>query len=229
MKKISILLISLSVLIFASCGDGKKDVKQSDTMFHETPITPTDSAELKSESTETEKKAGEFILNDLLTIESEAALKEKYGAENITQSEEWFAEGTVKLTLSVLYPETEKEVKFTWQDEATLSGISNIAIERKGSVWKTNKGITIGTKLSELEKLNGQAFTFYGFGWDYGGATSFKNGKLESEKMIITFGTLSDKYDEDAYMKLLGDAEFKSDSPEAKAFNPEVIYLALEK
>jgi hypothetical protein len=35
--------------------------------------------------------------------------------------------------------------------------------------WKAAHGITLGTSLVQLERLNRHPFTLAGFGWDYGG------------------------------------------------------------
>src|SRR5262249_33332195 len=48
--------------------------------------------------------------------------------------------------------------------------------------WRTAQGISIGTTLRELEKLNGKPFEMVGWGSDVGGnLTSFQGGRLEEE------------------------------------------------
>lgn len=45
--------------------------------------------------------------------------------------------------------------------------------------WKTPQGVSIGTTLKELEKLNGGPFKLAGFAWDYEGAIiSWEEGKM---------------------------------------------------
>ncbi len=52
-------------------------------------------------------------------------------------------------------------------------------------------GIHVGTRLSELETMNGKSFMVASFGWDYGGnVTSWENGKLAkldcNGKLVLT-------------------------------------------
>ena len=51
----------------------------------------------------------------------------------------------------------------------TTDGKRILFIRIVGRRWKTTRGVSIGTGLAELERINGGAFTFNGFGWDLGG------------------------------------------------------------
>lgn len=53
---------------------------------------------------------------------------------------------------------------------------------RRGACrWQLEDGISVGTRLLDLEGRNGKPFTVFGFGWDYGGnVLSWDGGKLES-------------------------------------------------
>jgi hypothetical protein len=45
--------------------------------------------------------------------------------------------------------------------------------------WKTPQGVSIGTELKEIEKLNARPFKLAGFAWDYEGTiVSWEDGKL---------------------------------------------------
>lgn len=59
-----------------------------------------------------------------------------------------------------------------------------------GSDWKTTDGVTIGLSIEEVQKLNGNPFSLFGFGWDYGGyVTDFENGSFENSLGLRFFPT----------------------------------------
>ncbi|RZJ83115.1 MAG: hypothetical protein EOO64_06710 [Massilia sp.] len=105
-----------------------------------------------------------------------------------------------------------------------------------GSVtqWITNKGIKLGMAIQDVEKLNGRAFSLYGFDWDYGGLSSgWKGGALEEKdgKTFIGIGfgvpeSLTGKQ-EKLYESLLGDQEFLSNNPAMHTLNPTVQNLTI--
>jgi hypothetical protein len=98
------------------------------------------------------------------------------------------------------------------------------------SDWKTSNGITIGTPLADLQKLNGKAFDISGFGWDYGGfVTDWKGGQLNSAVMIRLEPSAPD-----ASAKVSGEGVYSSDNPDMVAAKPvvssmEFRFLANEK
>jgi len=211
------LLISLFAL---SCGNSSEK--------------SGDRAAVKSDTTKTETVSEEktsFILDDLLKISSEAELKTKFGAENVTRREEWFAEGTVSFMQSVIYAETPKEVVFQWEDDSVkFDKLTSVSVYMQNSPWKAANGLHVGMRMTELETMNGKPFTFFGFGWDYAGGCNFEGGKLFNTIYGITLGEVAEnEYENPAYTKLLGDAEFKSDSKEARDYNPAVVELRLRK
>lgn len=175
------------------------------------------------------------ILDDLLTVKNEAELIAAFGKENVLYDTIWGSEGMFTMG-TILFPETEKEVQIIWEDSVNNSGIISLEISamyQEGyiykSYWKTKDGISIGTTLKEIEKINGTAFNFLGVGWDYGGnVTSFQGGKLDSANLGITLdAVLDEKMDEDAYGKISGDVELSSNSSDVAVFTFKVIHLFL--
>jgi len=171
-----------------------------------------------------------FILDELLTINSEADLKKAFGEENVKHSKAYYPEGLGEYENSLLYPGTANVVEFVWQDDTlTFSGLSEIAIYEKGTDWKTTDGITVGTDLKELEKLNQKPFQFGGFGWDYAGWTDWKGGYLSTQHVFITLEA-PENLDLEKYPDFLGDTTLDSDSEASQEVNPVVykVRLSLE-
>jgi hypothetical protein len=95
--------------------------------------------------------------------------------------------------------------------------------------WKTPECVTLGSRLMELEKLNGGPFKLYGFAWDYGGTvSSWEGGKLEAaygKKVILRFD--SESASNPRYLQVSGDREFSSRHPVMRKINPRVNEIVL--
>lgn len=78
------------------------------------------------------------------------------------------AEGQGSYPVTILYPDSNREIQVWWSDE-TRTRPGSIRITKPDSPWHTARGIRIGMTLAELVKLNEGPIGFYGFGWDYGG------------------------------------------------------------
>lgn len=88
-----------------------------------------------------------------------------------------------------IYENTKNEILIKWQDN-TKEKPQSIYISNPETEWKTFEGITIGTTINELIKINGGHFLIWGCGFDYTGfIKSWNNGKLENshnkEKIMI--------------------------------------------
>ena len=71
-----------------------------------------------------------------------------------------------------LFPGTADEIDVAWQN-AERSRVAFVRTTTPGGRWATPRGVRLGTLLSELERLSGAFLTVSGFGWDYGGGTSW--------------------------------------------------------
>lgn len=133
---------------------------------------------------------------------TEEDLKRIYGNQNVISAKELIEEGTKEVTITYIYKGTDDEIKVLWEEGQTLKKPSWVWIRNNGSKWATPEGITIGTSLEDLQKINDDIFVFNGFRWDYGGlVTSLSQGKLSkyNGELQITMGmddysTLPNKY-----------------------------------
>lgn len=231
MKKLPIILTLFSFLVL-SCGaseasDENKDSGKEEKTHDSAKLTT--SQENESEIKTSNAAEDNFSLESLLDINSAADLKNRYPDAEIIEREQWFAEGTVKKILTVLYPDTKKELSFIWIDEEAKKGLSSITVDTKGSPWMTKQGIMIGTTVAELEALNGMPFNFSGFGWDYAGGCNFKGGALDYDELNIILDLKPEDYKKEGYVELLGDRIIETDSPELDNFDPIVVEISLFK
>ncbi|MCF8261196.1 MAG: hypothetical protein K9J12_10505 [Melioribacteraceae bacterium] len=157
------------------------------------------------------KPPNEFIFaDDLLALDSHSQLEKIFGMENLSISEEWFEEGTVKKSQSKIYPNTKNEISITWKEnEKDIKSISFSSIDSK---WKLKNGLFVGMSLEDLEKINDKSISFYGFGWDQGGLIDFNEGVLASQRLQVYLS-----FPEDGWENLMGDRKFQANSKKAES------------
>jgi hypothetical protein len=100
------------------------------------------------------------------------------------------AEDELELDEGMVFPATfvarEKQpesLAIVWTTKAADAHPKQIYMcrgRRRGECkWHTAE-LSVGTKLSDIEKINGKPFSIHGFGWGYGGdVESWDGGKLE--------------------------------------------------
>ena len=168
-----------------------------------------------------------FLLDDLLKFDSEGELKAVFG-KAVMHSRGAYPEGMGEYPNTLLYSGTSNRVEFVWEDTTRCSKLAYIEIYGQRTAWKTKEGITLGTTLKELERLNGKPFTFFGFDWDYSGATSWENGKLATRKIFVYLG-YPPNADMALFEGLVGDKEIRSDSKLAQKANPVVWKINMRR
>jgi hypothetical protein len=155
---------------------------------------------------------------------SEADLRRRYGAAvdeaRIELGEGETAPGTV------LYREDPlRRAEIIWQDTTGRRQPARLILRGDKSRWQVGPGISLGTSLQDLERLNGKPFSLAGFGWDYaGGVIDWKGGALESAldgiRLYLDPGPA--QYESAPYSQVLGDREYLSSLPAMQQLNPRV-------
>jgi hypothetical protein len=163
------------------------------------------------------------------TLES---LKRQFGAANVRQ--EMLSDEVQEYEGTVIYPDTPaRRLAITWGDSGHPSEIDVGSLQQIGTgAWRGPKGITIGTGLLQLERLNGRAFHLAGFAWDYSGTvTSWDGGRLAPLKAGGLERGLDPGLREPTsaqskfYEQVTGDGFFPSSHPAMQALNPRVSYF----
>lgn len=127
----------------------------------------------------------------------------------------------------VLFPNAPRRTAYIYWDNS-LDPKRPAFIRMNGdstgaSDWKTTSGLTIGSTLADVERLNGKPFRLSGFGWDYGGMViDWQGGKLAASALHLTFSPMSGKTAE----RLFGEGEgFLSNEPDVVAADPRVVSM----
>ena len=182
----------------------------------------------------------------------EAALVALFGRENVRTADIDTGEGDSKPGTLIFPDDDTQRVSILWRDPETREHPHSILIYGSASTWKTNKGISLGMTLKELEGINTMPFRLVGFGHDGSGiVTHCGEGILKELGVPVASGTGIDTVGKKVWVSLnpyedkdleakgalmgsvSGDREFSSGHPAMQALNPKIdrmeIYLNVPK
>ena len=164
---------------------------------------------------------------------SESDLKSRYGRKNVQSTKVHLGEGEYEPG-TVIYPnDPTRTIEIIWKDAQRKRFPKRIQISGEKSVWRTRHGISLGTELKELERINGKPFVLAGFNWDYGGTVvSWEGGKLERDfekdgrvvVLRLSYQTDHDELGIDAG-SVKGDRDFPSSNQVMQKINPKVYQI----
>ena len=178
-----------------------------------------------------------FVLAALLTLTAVPAFAEEITCEGIFNKDATLAdfqtsfgkdnvvtglvpgpEG-IEYTATTVYPgDAEREMQIRWWDEENVRFFAGVTLA-KGDTGPG--GVRLGMPIEEVERINGEPFTFFGFFWDYGGAAGFDSGNLGAVPggcfLNLHFTPTADPLPEDVMNAISGEQELRSDQPEVLA------------
>jgi hypothetical protein len=167
-----------------------------------------------------------------ITLEtSEAELRQRHGASSVNSTRIQIGEGETEPG-TVLYPnDSLRRAEVLWQDTSARRRPSRVILRGSRSQWQVPRGISLGTSLQELERLNGRPFTLAGFGWDYAGVvTDWRGGALDTTlagiKLYLDPGPA--QYESAPYSQVLGDRDYSSALPAMQQLNPRVAQIFID-
>lgn len=112
---------------------------------------------------------------------TEAELVQRYGADNVRRDRIALGEGETAPGTVVFPRDASRRLEILWGDTVGHARPSYVAIGGNPTRWLVAPGVTIGTPLTELERLNGGPFTLSGFDFDYAGTVqSWRGGRLDA-------------------------------------------------
>ena len=171
---------------------------------------------------------------------SEARMVELFGARNVTR-ESFEVEPGVALPATVLFAsDASRRALVLWRDPETRTAPESVLIRGERSIWKTDKGIGLGTPLATLRRINGRPLTLTGFGWDLAGTVLDCNGGslvelgrqsregLVGRTLVLRLEPDPTLRDTPAYQQTVGEREFSSDSEAMRSLNPRVYELIID-
>ena len=133
----------------------------------------------------------------------------------------------------VLYPDDpSRRLEVVWRGSPPAPAF--VWICRGGKVpcrWRTAAGVSMGTTLKELERLNGKPFEMLGSGFDGSGlVSSFGDGKLASydHGLRLMLGLRIDGLTGQEADAVTGDRVISSSHPVLQKLNPRVGSMRLD-
>jgi hypothetical protein len=180
------------------------------------------------------------------------SLRQQFGAANVREAElptakpdRGFAYGLENGPAAIVYPESPSRALAVYWGKGETAGHPRVvrvcyedpSIRRaphpeetgRPCQWKTREGITLGTTLAELERLNGRPFTMGDFAWMYGGFVESWNGgrlePLETGSVILELNLIEIPLE--LRKPESGALSLSSDVPAAQALKIRVAALAV--
>ena len=171
---------------------------------------------------------------------SENELVKIFGKQNVKQVQVNVGEGETQPGTVIFPGDPRKRAFILWRDAAARQGPESVRINGKNTLWKTNRGITIGTSLKTLEELNGRAFALAGFAWDYSGTVLHSNGgrlielgaeageDITGRTLLLRLEPTKALQQTGEYKKVSSDARFLSSDIAMQKLNPLVYEMIVE-
>jgi hypothetical protein len=210
-------------VVLAACEPGRRDtVRQassSDSLSHPR------SAASSSDTADAQWRITPDHFGPIGRQSSEADLQRVFGDSAVGRARIELGEGETTPG-TVLFPgDSLRRAEIIWRDTLARRGPARIVLRGSRSLWQISPGVSLGTTLQALERLNGRAFTLAGFGWDYAGViTDWKGGALDSTlagiKLYLDPGPA--QHQSAAYSQVLGDRDYSSALPAMQQLNPAV-------
>ena len=198
------------------------------------PDGPRDSSSPEApppDSTTTHWQLGPTTTGPLSSRSSAADLRSHYGAQNVEPARIELGEGETAPG-TVLYPgDSRRRLEIIWRDAVAQQRPARIILRGPRSQWQVGRGISLGTSLQDLERLNGRPFTLAGFGWDYAGVIiSWNGGSLEKPlagiKLYLDPGPAQNE--SAPYSQVIGDRDYSSSLPAMQQLNPRVAQIFVD-
>lgn len=146
-----------------------------------------------------------------------------YGETNVRLKREG---GVIAL---VLFPDdSTRRIEVAFADTVNLRYPKSVTIRGSESVWHTAEGVTLGTTVDQLQKLNAKPFEFNGFGWDYGGqVVNWHGGAMARDSSIAIRLDALHLFDNKPYRSVMGEKKVSSSNRLARELRPYVGEIAV--
>ena len=156
----------------------------------------------------------------------ESTLIRVFGSANVRRERIQIGEGET-VPGNVLFPaDSARRLEIIWADTIGRRFPKRLILRGDSSRWSVANGISLGTTLEQLEKLNGRPFTLAGFGWDYGGVvTDWRGGNLATplgRSVKLYLSPTPAAQSDPVYPLVLGDKDYASDLPAMRKLKPTV-------
>jgi hypothetical protein len=168
---------------------------------------------------------------------SEAMLGTLFGAENVEPGDIGIGEGFTEPGAVIYGKDPAKRIEVLWRDAARTVADS-VWISGAASDWKTSEGVSLGTALKDIERLNGGPFRLAGFDWDYSGTIidceggqlkvigcTDANGRVQGRLLLLRLSPDVSDATAAEHAQVGGEGPFSSGHPVMQALNPRVYQM----
>ena len=164
---------------------------------------------------------------------SERLLVETFGVENVRREVILQADGR-ELPGTVVFPaDPVRRIEVYWKDPSTRLSPDEVHVLGDKTQWRLIEEITLGTTLTDLERLNDKPFEIAGWGWDYGGSIcNWSGGMLDAllpERLasVVLYSKNFEDLAAGEQKSLHGDSCRTSSLPLIHKLNPTIVYLSI--
>lgn len=161
----------------------------------------------------------------------EAQLVEAYGRGAVQPTRVELGEGESAPGTVLFASDSLRRLEVLWHDTVARAHPARLVLRGRQSRWHLPAGVSLGTRLRELEQRNGRAFMLVGFGWDYGGAiVNWADGALGAKRpgVHLYLDPGPAQYQTPIYHEVLGDRDYSSRTPAMQALDPQVYQIVID-
>lgn len=162
---------------------------------------------------------------------SEADVRRNLGDSLVARIRVELGEGETSPGTVLFQGDSTRRAEIIWRDTLRHRNPHRVVLRGISTRWQTGRGISLGTTLQDLERLNGGPFTLAGFGWDYAGViTEWNGGALDGAltgiRLYLEPGAAQRQ--SAAYAQVLGDRDYSSALPAMQQLNPKVTQIFVD-
>ena len=170
---------------------------------------------------------------------SDAALAALFGPDNVRPVDVQLGEGFTAPGTAVYPDDPARRIEIVWSD-GTRTTPKEIRLTGASSVWRTREGISLGSTLREIERLNGYPFKLAGFAFDAAGTiVDCGRGRLtmlgctgadadrgrQPRQLVVRLMPEVAWVAAPEYRQVIGDRIFSSGHPAMQALDPRVYQM----
>ena len=161
-------------------------------------------------------------------------MRELFGDERISAVDVYLGEGISKPGTAVFADDPTRRLEIIWQDDGRTTP-REVRMTGATSAWQTSEGLSLGTRLTHIEQMNGDPFRLTGFAWDYWGTiVACDRGRLtylgchsRPRTLVVRLGPESRYRDTGEYNQVMGDRVYSSGHPAMQHLDPSVYQLII--
>ena len=146
-----------------------------------------------------------------------ADIESAFGKENVMTGEVDGPEGMTMIATTIYPNDPARTMQVRWWDEENVEYLAGVTLATGDS---GPGGVKVGMPVEDVQAINGEPFSLFGFYWDYGGYAGFESGRLSGLPggcvLSLRFGPTREDLPESVMNAISGDNELRSNMPELR-------------